>query len=148
MQVREKWRYISATSKVRPPPCSPSAQQRHSHPVIDHIITLQQSLAHYERMLGHSHPAYLAHLRFQLSEAKGGMDKALVSLTIIGVVVLAMQGVLQTVGMNIHVPRSGQNLIVFGIMLAISVLVGGTVLALSRFWWVRSKGGRGRMRAI
>jgi magnesium transporter len=54
----------------------------------DHILTLQQSLAHYERMLSHSHPAYLSHLRVSLSQAKGGMDKALLMLSGISVSVV------------------------------------------------------------
>ena len=59
--------------------------------VHDHILTLQQSLAHYERILSHSHPAYLSHLRFTMSEAKAGQETALLGLSALGLIVLAMQ---------------------------------------------------------
>jgi magnesium transporter len=55
---------------------------------IDHILTLQQSLAHYERMLSHSHPAYLSHIRVSLAQAKAGMDHKLFMLTVLAVSIL------------------------------------------------------------
>ena len=64
--------------------------------VQDHIIFLQQSLAHYERILGHSHPAYLSHLRISFSQARGGVDKAVVALTAVTMIVLCMQGTMGT----------------------------------------------------
>lgn len=66
----------------------------HSTPIlghIDHIITLQQSLNHYERMLSHSHPAYLSQLRVSQSVAKGGSDKAILLLTVVSMVVVTIQ---------------------------------------------------------
>lgn len=59
--------------------------------VLDHIDTLMQSLAHYERMLSHSHPAYLSQLRVSQALAKGGTDKAILILTVISITVLCIQ---------------------------------------------------------
>ena len=54
-------------------------------------MTLQQSLAHYERMLSHSHPAYLSQLRVSQSVAKSGTDNAILLLTVISIIVLCIQ---------------------------------------------------------
>ena len=60
----------------------------------DHILTLRQSLADYERMLSSSHPTYLAHLRLSVSTSKSGSDKAIAMLTTVSMAVLVMQGVI------------------------------------------------------
>lgn len=62
------------------------------HP--DHILTLQQSLAHYERMLSQSHPTYLTHLRLSASKANAGSAKAIVILSTVSIGVLVVQGVI------------------------------------------------------
>ena len=58
---------------------------------LDHILTLQQSLAHYERVLSTSQPTYLSHLRVSLSQAQSGTDTALVTLTAVSMGVLLVQ---------------------------------------------------------
>lgn len=60
----------------------------------DHIITLQQALAHFERTLNQSHPTHLAQLRLSVNKAKSGTDKAIVSLTVISLGVLCVQTLL------------------------------------------------------
>ncbi|KAH7104607.1 hypothetical protein BKA62DRAFT_614212 [Auriculariales sp. MPI-PUGE-AT-0066] len=110
--------------------------------VQDHIIFLQQSLAHYERILGHSHPAYLSHLRISFSQARGGVDKAVVALTAVTIIVLCMQGVIGIFSMNVKVPRisEGPNrFLVFGCVLAAAWVVAMSVLLLIRLWWVQAK---------
>lgn len=52
--------------------------------VVDHILTLQQSLAHYERMLSESHPIYLQNLYIDLLHARSKGDFALVILGVAG----------------------------------------------------------------
>lgn len=116
--------------------------------VQDHIISLLQSSAHYERMLSHSHPAYLSHLRFLLSEAKSGMDNALLWLTLIGVLVLSSQCVSSLAGINVHVPKSSPHFTAFGVMLSISVLAGTGIASLAFYWWKKSKGGRGKLEEV
>ncbi|KAI0348595.1 hypothetical protein BDW22DRAFT_1320909 [Trametopsis cervina] len=109
--------------------------------VQDHILTLQQSLAHYERMLSHSHPTYLAHLRLSATKAKTGSDKAIVVLTIVSMAVLVMQAVLGFNSMNVTIPhnfRGGKRFNVFGIVLAISLCVLFLYGCVVRSWWVRS----------
>lgn len=115
--------------------------------VQDHIISLNQSLLHYERMLSHSHPAYLTHLRFSLSEAKGGLDKALMLLTMLSLLVLSSQLIATIGGMNVNVPRS-EDFREFGIFLGVAVIISLAVLGISRFWYVRAHGGRGRIEEV
>jgi magnesium transporter len=57
----------------------------------DHILTLQHSLAHYERMLSHSHPTYLSQLRTTVASIKVGTDKAVIILTVVSMAVLCIQ---------------------------------------------------------
>ncbi|KAG8832677.1 proliferating cell nuclear antigen [Serendipita sp. 399] len=86
--------------------------------VQDHIISLHQSLIHYERMLSHSHPAYLSHLRFSLDDAKGGLDKALILLALVSVLILCSQLIAQIGGMNVTVPKTETTFTAFGVFLA------------------------------
>lgn len=59
--------------------------------VTDHILTLQHSLAHYERMLSQSHPTYLSQLRVSVAATTSGSDKAVMILTIVSMLVLCGQ---------------------------------------------------------
>ena len=54
--------------------------------VVDHILTLQQSLVHYERMLSDSHPMYIQNLHFDLLRARAKGDFALIVLAVVGMV--------------------------------------------------------------
>lgn len=80
---------------------------------VDHILALQQSLAHYERLLGQSHPAYLTQLRFSVSSAKSGSDKAVVQLTTISLGVLCVQTLIGTSGFRHHLFMNLTNNLLF-----------------------------------
>jgi magnesium transporter len=56
--------------------------------VVDHILTLQQSLAHYELMLSESHPMYLQNLNFDLLRARAKGDYAMFVLALVTVMVV------------------------------------------------------------
>ncbi len=55
---------------------------------IDHIFTLQQSLAHYERMLSQSHPTYLQNLNVDFLRVRAKGDRAAFILALITVIAL------------------------------------------------------------
>jgi magnesium transporter len=55
---------------------------------VDHILTLQQSLAHYERMLSESHPMYIQNLHFDLLRARAKGDYAMFVLAMVTVMVV------------------------------------------------------------
>ncbi|KAF8585524.1 hypothetical protein K439DRAFT_1632522 [Ramaria rubella] len=115
----------------------------------DHILSLQQSLAHYERMLSHSHPAYLSHLSVSLAQAKAGMDTALFMLTVLSVSVLAMQTVIGLCSINVNIPRNrrtpsfpGERPAPFNgfIVVVVAVLlVGAGIVSVTRYWWLQAK---------
>ncbi|KAI5121265.1 hypothetical protein M0805_002310 [Coniferiporia weirii] len=109
----------------------------------DHILTLQQSLTHYERMLSHSHPAYLSQLRVSQSLAKGSTDKAILLLTVVSITVLCIQVILGLFSINVgkipHNDISGGTYTVFYIILSVSVLIGFGVVGLVRYWRMRAR---------
>ena len=52
---------------------------------------MQQSLAYYERVLSHSHPAYISFLNVSLGEAKLGADEAIFWLSTVSIGTYCMQ---------------------------------------------------------
>lgn len=59
--------------------------------LLDHILTLQQSLHHYERMLSASHPAYLTQLRVSIAKTEGHIGKAILTISMIAIGILCLQ---------------------------------------------------------
>ncbi|KAF9270119.1 hypothetical protein L218DRAFT_1071607 [Marasmius fiardii PR-910] len=112
--------------------------------VQDHILTLQHSLAHYERMLSQSSPIYLRQLQNELSVAKFGTDKSLIILSTVSGAVLCAQFVTGLCSLNVTVPRDEQGLSVFGIVVALITLVLVVYLRLVWWWWRKAKRRRGR----
>ncbi|KAI0094857.1 hypothetical protein BDY19DRAFT_914959 [Irpex rosettiformis] len=109
--------------------------------VQDHILTLQQSLAHYERMLSQSHPIYLSHLRLSVSASKSGSDKAIAMLTMVSMAVLVMQVVIGFNSMNVTLPhdeRGAGRFHVFGTVIAACVGLLFLYGCIVRYWWVSS----------
>ncbi|KAF9044562.1 hypothetical protein BDZ89DRAFT_1059044 [Hymenopellis radicata] len=115
----------------------------HMGDVHDHILTLQHSLAHYERMLSQSHPIYLAQLRTTAQMTKSAIDMALIFLTVVSVGVLCVQPIIGVVSTNVTVPTNGKTpaypLNGFGIVVALVFLVLVAYLFLARYWWRRAK---------
>ncbi|KAI0724624.1 hypothetical protein C8T65DRAFT_599267 [Cerioporus squamosus] len=110
--------------------------------VQDHILTLQQSLAHYERMLSQSHPTYLSQLRTSVSKAKSGSDKAIVALTVVSLGVLCVQTLIGLFSMNCDVPHNdleGNRYDVFATVIAIAVVVIIMYSFVVRHWWKQAK---------
>ncbi|KAH8120176.1 hypothetical protein DFH11DRAFT_1558780 [Phellopilus nigrolimitatus] len=109
----------------------------------DHIVTLQQSLTHYERMLSHSHPAYLSQLRISQSVARSGTDTALLLLTVVSVSVLSIQVVLGLFSVNLgRIPsnaKPGGPYNVFYVILSIAVLIGFGIVTLVRYWQMKAR---------
>ncbi|KAJ3987781.1 hypothetical protein F5890DRAFT_679574 [Lentinula detonsa] len=111
--------------------------------VQDHILSLQHSLAHYERMLSQSHPTYLQQLRTHVSLTKSGADKALVYLTTVSMAVLCLQTVIGMFSQNVTVPASPNSFHVFGIIVSVECVVLTVYLSLVRRWWLNAKKRRG-----
>lgn len=71
----------------------------------DHILALQLSLAHNERMLSHSHPAYISNLRSELEMTKSGIDVKVLYLSTATITVLCMQTVTGVSGCPLKLDR-------------------------------------------
>ncbi|KAK0245375.1 hypothetical protein EDD85DRAFT_800728 [Armillaria nabsnona] len=114
----------------------------------DHILTLQHSLAHYERMLSQSHPIYLSQLRTSVALTKSGTDKALIVLTVVSIGVLCIQPLIGLLSVNVTIPGNGLTLDypynTFGIVIALSVMITFTYLAMVRRWWLQAKRRRAK----
>lgn len=73
----------------------------------DHIITMVQSLNHYEKLLARCHSNYLAQINIDMTRVNNDMNDVLSRITVLGTIVLPMNIVTGLWGMNVIVP--GQN---------------------------------------
>lgn len=70
----------------------------------DHIVTMVQSLNHYEKLLARSHSNYLAQINIDMTRVNNDMNDVLGKISILGTVVLPMNIVTGLWGMNVLVP--------------------------------------------
>ncbi|ODV83799.1 hypothetical protein CANARDRAFT_187438, partial [[Candida] arabinofermentans NRRL YB-2248] len=70
----------------------------------DHIVTMVQSLNHYEKLLARSHSNYLAQINIDMTKVNNDMNDILGKITIMGTIVLPMNIVTGLWGMNCLVP--------------------------------------------
>lgn len=70
----------------------------------DHIVTMVQSLNHYEKLLARSHSNYLAQINIDMTRVNNDMNDVLGKITILGTVVLPMNVITGLWGMNVIVP--------------------------------------------
>lgn len=70
----------------------------------DHIVTMVQSLNHYEKLLARSHSNYLAQINIDMTKVNNDMNDVLGKISILGTVVLPMNIVTGLWGMNVIVP--------------------------------------------
>lgn len=71
---------------------------------------MQQSLAFYDAILAHDHPAYMSILRFSLVGAKRGTDMSLVKLAIVTLTFLPLNVYTSLFGTNSRVPNQRPDL--------------------------------------
>ncbi|KAL4255589.1 CorA metal ion transporter (MIT) family protein [Pleurotus pulmonarius] len=85
----------------------------------DHLITMTQSLNHYEKILSRSHSNYLAQISIEMTDANNQINDVLSKLTALGTVLIPMNLVTGLWGMNVHVPGEGvENYRWFGSIIA------------------------------
>ncbi|KAF9651731.1 cora-domain-containing protein [Thelephora ganbajun] len=70
----------------------------------DHLITMTQSLNHYEKILSRSHSNYLAQISIEMTDANNQINDVLSKLTALGTVLIPLNLVTGLWGMNVHVP--------------------------------------------
>ncbi|KAI8334443.1 hypothetical protein BC941DRAFT_105151 [Chlamydoabsidia padenii] len=72
--------------------------------VQDHLLTMLQSLNHYEKISSRSHSNYLAHISIEMTQTNNEINDILSKLTALGSVLIPMNLVTGLWGMNVQVP--------------------------------------------
>lgn len=70
----------------------------------DHIVTMVQSLNHYEKLLARFHSNYLAQINIDMTKVNNDTNDVLGKITILGTIVLPINVVTGLWGMNVLVP--------------------------------------------
>lgn len=70
----------------------------------DHIVTMVQSLNHFEKLLARSHSNYLAQINIDMTKVNNDTNDVLGKITVIGTIVLPVNVVTGLWGMNCIVP--------------------------------------------
>ncbi|KAG2369362.1 hypothetical protein BDR07DRAFT_1388471 [Suillus spraguei] len=115
----------------------------------DHILTLQQSLHHYEHMLSDSHPAYLTQLSTHLAKTKQYTDKAILMLSVVSVGIMCIQLPIGLFSQNIKIPKNSIhppgpfNYFVMVVLFLFGV--EAVFLTTVRRWWNQAKRTRSRL---
>lgn len=86
----------------------------------DHIVTMVQSLNHYEKLLARCHSNYLAQINIDMTKVNNDMNDVLGKITILGTIVLPINVVTGLWGMNCIVPGQDHE----GLVWFYGILVG------------------------
>lgn len=119
--------------------------------VQDHILTLQQSLHHYEHMLSDSHPAYLTQLQLRFAKTKEHTDKAILMLTLISIGILCAQIPIALFSQNVKIPKNGVHqhppgpFNYFAMVILLLFGIEAVFLATVRRWWNQAKRTRSKL---
>ena len=79
----------------------------------DHVVTMVQSLNHYEKLLARFHSNYLAQINIDMTKVNNDTNDVLGKITILGTIVLPINVVTGLWGMNCVVPVSYTHLDVY-----------------------------------
>ncbi|KAG6857527.1 hypothetical protein H0H87_000126 [Tephrocybe sp. NHM501043] len=116
--------------------------------VQDHILTLQHSLVHYERILSQSHPTYLSQLRTGVAFTKRGTDVSVFYLTTVSLAVMCIQPLIGTMSINVKIPANDRTregtYHVFGIIISLAICILCAYIYIIRQWWMQAKAKTGQ----
>lgn len=108
----------------------------HMGDILDHILSLQQALAHYEWMLAQSHPLYLTQLQIHAVKTKSGRSTAAIVLSVVSVGVVLELTPIGAVSMNVTLPTNGHApqypLYIFGAVVALEFVLACVYLLFVR----------------
>lgn len=99
----------------------------------DHIVTMVQSLNHYEKLLARSHSNYLAQINIDMTKVNNDTNDVLGKITILGTIVLPINVVTGLWGMNCIVPGQDHE----GLVWFYGILVGITIFSLGSYVYAR-----------
>jgi len=101
---------------------------------------LQQSLAHYERMLSQSHPTYIQNLNVDFLQARANGDHAAFALAVVTMMMLPPLVPIGVFSMNVMIPRNNDGkLWWFAVIVVTTLCIQSAFLGLVRYWWVTAK---------
>ncbi|KAF9984080.1 CorA metal ion transporter [Mortierella antarctica] len=72
--------------------------------ILDHVLTMLQSLSSYEKILDRSHSNYLAQISLEINQLSNKMNEVVGTLTFFASLIVPMTFITGLWGMNIHVP--------------------------------------------
>lgn len=99
----------------------------------DHIVTMVQSLNHYEKLLARSHSNYLALLNIDMTKINNDTNDILGKVTILGTILLPINVVTGLWGMNCIVPGQDHP----GLMWFYGILLGITLFSICSYIYAR-----------
>ncbi|KAF9551055.1 CorA metal ion transporter [Mortierella hygrophila] len=101
---------------------APGLQQQHHHhhrdgeillylgDILDHVLTMLQSLGSYEKILDRSHSNYLAQISLEINQLSNKTNEVVGTLTFFASLIVPMTFLTGLWGMNVHVPgQPGQD---------------------------------------
>lgn len=95
----------------------------------DHVVTMMNNLAHFEKMLSRSHSNYLAQLSIDSITQGTNTNRVLSKITFLASIIVPLNVITGLFGMNVHVPaQGGDDLTAFGAI--VGGLVGFCLIAL------------------
>lgn len=103
----------------------------------DHIVTMVQSLNHYEKLLARSHLNYLAQINIDMTKVNNDTNDVLGKITILGTIVLPINVVTGLWGMNCIVPGQDHP----GLTWFYGILVGITAFSFFSYIYARKVTG-------
>lgn len=134
-----------------PPPGAPPGMmsqpqtQGNAHPradialylgdIQDHVVTMFQNLAAYEKIFSRSHSNYLAQLQVESFNSNLTVTRILGNVTMVGTLFLPLNVITGLFGMNVAVPGEGKDIWFFGILGFMILLVIFMFIAVK--WWLK-----------
>lgn len=105
----------------------------------DHVVTMFQNLASYEKIFSRSHSNYLAQLQVQSFNSNNQVTEMLSKVTLIGTLLVPMNLITGLFGMNVTVPWEAQGNLhaFFGILGCLVFMV--TIFCIAANWWFTRK---------
>jgi magnesium transporter len=105
----------------------------------DHVVTMFQNLASYEKIFSRSHSNYLAQLQVKSFHSNHQVTEMLSKVTLIGTLLVPMNLITGLFGMNVHVPwAGGESLGPFFGILGFLVFMAVSFSIIANWWFTRA----------
>ncbi|EDK39555.2 hypothetical protein PGUG_03653 [Meyerozyma guilliermondii ATCC 6260] len=101
--------------------------------ISDHIVTMVQSLNHYEKLLARFHSNYLAQINIDMTKVNNDTNDVLGKITILGTIVLPINVVTGLWGMNCLVPGQDYD----GLLWFWSIIGGMVIFSLCAYQYAK-----------